>query len=138
MSDTNIETEVELFDVLAKYGIAKVKLEFDAVYFEFEDLKFGDIHKMTFEGEDSVIPKDVRDAICLAVATFGRVRANKAECYHNEDSQEPEEWGTWEDSTLTFDVARRRISFEGDFVQITTVGNDWNVDDEARWGKRDK
>src|SRR6516225_6807436 len=149
MSDTKIETEVELFDVLAKYGISKVTLQFKA-----EDyLELGDVHAMTFNGKTMAygptpvpfqiggtqhdcnswdnlgVPADVRDAMRLAIETFGRARADTVKYYNDEDDQEPAYWeGPYEDwPTVTFDVACREISFEAELVQITGVSMDWKT-----------
>ena len=128
--DTKIETEVELFDVLAKYSISKV-----TVQFKTDITELCDIHAMTFDEGATTVPDDVRDAIRIAVETFSRARSDQAKVYvHSGHDDEEAEWGEYEDwPTFTFDVARREIRFEGDFVQITCVRNERNVDDEARW-----
>src|SRR5262249_24282121 len=145
MSDTvetpiKIETESELFDILAKYGISTVIYEFTSGWGYRECIDTTFIYK---DDDDTEIPDEVGEAIREAVDSFGHDRS-QAITHGDYDAWEKyghvgEKYfmGSYDEDgcpTITFDVSARKIILDGD-VKIKEVYSDhitktWEPDAE--------
>src|SRR5262249_51145152 len=142
--ELEINTEAELFDVLARYGISQATFAFSYDghgFHDSEDLEFD------YNDDEIEIPDEVDEAIREAVESFATARADALR-----DGADGDGFSGWEKygnvgekffmgacdddvyPTVTFDVAARKVSLDGKIVvkEITaeTVSKTWNPDEE--------
>src|SRR5262249_11597498 len=118
-AELNIESETELFEQFARFGVSKATYEFYTDVKDFDDRPDVEVHHQETELHGENISDDVFDVLGEAFNEFAEKRASNVGRTVDDDI-----------ACLTYDTAARQIVLEGTFERWVRVEETYQPDEE--------